>query len=286
MITKLTDEQVMMREALARCLNDLRGAKSAPGKAGFGAPRWDVACKVLAADLGVLAVSFPQEHGGLGGGLADNLIVLEASARPQASGYVVNGHKSVVYAAPWATHLIVTARTAGASTDPHGISLLLLDSNARGIRRRDFMAIDGTAASEIFLEDVHVSGERLLGAAREAAPLIDLVVDEAMVALCSDAIGVLAKLNEDTVAYARQRRQCGRAIAEFQVLQHRMVDMYVELQQVTSIAAMASLNMSAPAAARAQAVSAAKWRWERRAVSSLRARCRFTVESALRPNCL
>jgi len=79
-----------------------------------------------------------------------NLAHVEMRARRSAEAYRLNGSKSVVYLAPWATHLFVTARTGGMAGDRNGISLFLLDQSAPGIRRRDFTTVDGVGASELY----------------------------------------------------------------------------------------------------------------------------------------
>ena len=84
------------------------------------------------------------------------------------------------------------------------------------------------------------------------------MLDEARAALCAEALGVMGELQRQTVEYARQRKQFGRAISEFQVLQHRMVDMFVQLEQSVSMTYMATLKLGLPAAERGRAVSAAK----------------------------
>ena len=78
-----------------------------------------------------------------------DLANLKTSAKKEGAGYVLNGHKSVVYAAPWATHLLVTARTGGNQRDRDGVSLFLIDAKLPGIVRRDYPTVDGSRAAEI-----------------------------------------------------------------------------------------------------------------------------------------
>ncbi len=72
---------------------------------------------------------------------------LRTTARRDGAGWVLNGHKSVVYAAPWATHMLVTARTGGAQREADGVSLFLVEANRPGIVRRDYPTVDGFHAS-------------------------------------------------------------------------------------------------------------------------------------------
>lgn len=185
---------------------------------------------------------------------------VKTMARRQGDSYVLSGHKAVVSGAPWATHVIVTARTSGGHRDHDGLSLFLLEMPVEGLVMRDYPTVDGGRASELFLEDVTVPASALLGKEGAALPVIEQVVDEATVAVCAEAVGVLRQLHAQTLDYAKQRKQFGKAIADFQVLQHRMVDMFMEVEQASSMCLMATLKLNEPAHERALAVSAAKSR--------------------------
>jgi hypothetical protein len=171
---------------------------------------------------------------------------------------VLNGHKAVVVGAPWATHLIVTARTGGGQREAKGVSVFLIDKTAKGVVTRDYPTVDGQRASEVYLENVSVPADALIGAADAGLPLVEKVIDEATAAALAEAMGVLAKLHEGTLDYTKQRKQFGQPIGSFQVLQHRMVDMFIAVEQSTSITYMATLKLDESDAERAKAVSAAK----------------------------
>ena len=153
-----------------------------------------------------------------------------------------------------ATHLLVTARTGGAQRDAGGVALLLIPADAKGITRRDYLTVHGTSASEVYFENVAVGAEHVLNA--EALPLIEAVVDEATAAVCAEACGVLKVLHATTLDYAKQRKQFGKAIGDFQVIQHRLVDMFMEVEQAVSMTMMATLKLDT--AERSAAVSMAK----------------------------
>jgi hypothetical protein len=199
---------------------------------------------------------------------------LKTTARKSGAGYVLSGHKAVVLGAPWASHLIVTARTSGAQRDQGGVSVFLVDKSAPGVVTRDYPTYDGQRASEVVFESVSLPADALIGPEGEGLPLIEAVVDEATVALCGEACGVLRRLHEGTVDFTKQRKQFGQPISQFQVLQHRMVDMFIQLEQSISMTYMATIRLSEPdAAARAKAVSGAK-------VQIGRA-CRFVGQNAI-----
>ena len=84
------------------------------------------------------------------------------------------------------------------------------------------------------------------------------MLDEARAALCAEAGGVLSELVRQTVDYTKQRKQFGLPISSFQVLQHRMVDMFIAAEQSVSMTFMATLKLDLSATERAAAVSAAK----------------------------
>jgi alkylation response protein AidB-like acyl-CoA dehydrogenase len=149
-----------------------------------------------------------------------NLANIRTTAKKDGAGYVLSGHKGVVYAAPWATHLLVTARTGGSGSEAGGVSLFLIDANLPGIVRRDYPTVDGFQASEVYFENVAIPGDALLGGEGAGLPLIEQIVDEATVAVCAEACGVAFKLHEGTLEYAKQRNQFGQPISRFQVLQH------------------------------------------------------------------
>lgn len=316
-----TEEQVLLRDSLSRYLRDEgeghgEGGRNAWPSDAARRKRW----QSLASDLGVLAAPFPEELGGLGGGFAEHLIILEELGRvlcgepylstavfagsllkqtggplardlisriisgecivavahaeaqsryealniqtalvKEGDGWLLSGRKIVVDAAPWATQYLVTCRSHGASLELQGVSLAVLERDAKGIRRRDFRTIDGLAASEMEFDAVRVESSQILGTPRRSGEMLLHALDEVTIGACAEALGVLRRMLDDTVEYTQQRRQFGRPIAEFQVLQHRMVDMYVEHEQAISITRMAADQLQEGGHVRAQAVSAAKW---------------------------
>jgi pimeloyl-CoA dehydrogenase small subunit len=206
----------------------------------------------IAAGETMMAFAFAEPQGRY------NLADLTTSAKKQGSGYVLNGQKAVVIGAPWANQLIVTARTAGGQRDTKGVSVLLVDKKAKGVSSRDYPTVDGLRAAEITFENVEVPAANVIGPADDALPLIERVVDEAIAATCAEATGCMKVLVDTTVAYSKQRKQFGVPIGKFQVLQHRMVDMFVNYEQSVSITLMVTLKLDESDAERAKAASAAK----------------------------
>jgi alkylation response protein AidB-like acyl-CoA dehydrogenase len=197
-----------------------------------------------------------------------------AQARRQAGGHWrLDGRKAVVMAAPWASQLLVTARTSGAQNDERGISLFIVDKDALGVSTIDYPTIDGRRASDIVFENVDLPADALLGEDGAALPLLELVGDEAIAAICAEAVGVLGRMQTDTVSYTQQRRQFGQSVASFQALQHRMVDMYLQIEMATSAMYLATLSLTGAGSERSRAASAAK-------VTIAKA-CRFVGQNAV-----
>ena len=189
-----------------------------------------------------------------------DLANLETTAKADGGDYVLNGHKAVVIGAPWATHFVVTARTSGDQTDRDGVSVFIVAKDTQGVSTRDYATVDGRRASEVYFENVKVSGDALIGDAGASLPLIEKVVDEATAAVCAEAVGAMKVTNETTVDYSRQRKQFGVPIGSFQVLQHRMADMLMEYEQSVSMCYLATIKLDEDEVTRKKNVSAAKVR--------------------------
>ena len=173
----------------------------------------------------------------------------------------------------------VTARTAGARRDRDGVGLFLVDAASPGVSRRGYPTQDGLRAAEITLSGVRVSPEDVLG--DSVLPAIEHVIDEAIAALCAEAVGVMQVMHDATLEYLKTRKQFGCPIGSFQVLQHRPSDMLVALEQARSMAMFATMMAAEDdAAERHKAIAAAKVQIGRSGRSSGRRRSSCTAASA------
>jgi alkylation response protein AidB-like acyl-CoA dehydrogenase len=189
------------------------------------------------------------------------LFNVETSARATAEGYLLQGAKTVVVHGAQAHRLVVSARLSGGSREKGGLALFLVDPTARGVTRREYRTIDGLRAADISFAGTTLPRDALLGVAGEAWPVIDAVSDYGVALLCAESIGVMEMLNSQTLEYTKTRKQFGQPIARFQALQHRMVEMFMQLEQARSMAYLAAVKLaSADDAERRRAVSAAKVR--------------------------
>lgn len=184
---------------------------------------------------GALAFTEPQSR--------YNLADVAVTARQQGDGWVIDGTKSVVLNGPSADLLVVSARTGGEQRDRDGVSLFLVPGDSAGISRRDYPTVDGLRAAEITFDGVEVGADALLGEAGAGLPVLEQVIDEGILAIGAEAVGAMEVAYKVTVEYCKTREQFGQPIGQFQVLQHRMVDMFMQHEQAKSLLYMAAMRM-------------------------------------------
>ncbi len=164
------------------------------------------------------------------------------SARKEGEKYIINGQKSMVLNAESADHLVVVTRTNGSQVDEEGITLFLVDSDSKGLERNNFPTVDGLRASEITFDNVEVNSERMIGDPDKGFSILRTITNNAILALCAEAVGAMEVLYKDTVEYTQQREQFDHPLSDFQVLQHRMVDMFMEYEQCKSLLFRATME--------------------------------------------
>lgn len=206
----------------------------------------------IVAGENVWAVAYAEPQGRY------NLADLVTTAKADGDGFVLNGYKAVVLGGPWADKLIVTARTSGGQRDSDGVSVFIVDKSAAGVSARDYPTVDGRRASEITFENVKLGADALIGKAGKGLPLVEKVIDQGIGALCAEAVGGMKELNDATVEYCKTRKQFGVPIGKFQVLQHRMVDMFMAYEQSVSMTYMVNMKMDESNVERTKAASGAK----------------------------
>ena len=181
------------------------------------------------------------------------------TARRDGARFVLDGAKTLVLHGDVADKIVVSARMSGDRREPPGIGLFLIDAGAQGVSRRGYQTIDGQRAAEVTLAKVAVEPQAAIGKPGEGFGVIRRVVDEAIAALCAEAVGSMAAMHELTVDYLKTRRQFGVPIGTFQVLQHRSVDMLIALEQARSMALLATMMVAeANEAERHKTIAAAK----------------------------
>jgi len=172
------------------------------------------------------------------------LFDVAVTAKSDGGGYVLNGTKSVVIHGAQADHLIVSARTSGAQRDTDGISLFVVPADAAGMTRRDYRTIDCQHAADVTFDNLKLPASALLGKAGAGWAILDAVSDYAIALLCAEAVGAMEALNGATLEYLKTRQQFGVPLGKFQALQHRMAEMYMEMEQARSMATLVAVKVS------------------------------------------
>jgi alkylation response protein AidB-like acyl-CoA dehydrogenase len=183
---------------------------------------------------------------------------VSTTAKQSDEMYVLNGRKAVVVNAPSSSHLIISARTSGDTTDTSGISLFLVKSDADGVTLRSYPLVGGGHAAEVTLSDVAVQKDALLGVEGEAFDAISAVNAKATLAICAEALGLMESIKTLTNEYLKTRKQFGVPIGKFQALQHRLADVLIEIEQARSAVINLAGHLDAEASVRDVHVSATK----------------------------
>lgn len=204
-----------------------------------GAARGDRLARLAAGDL-QLAFAFVERQSRY------ELANVETRAEPDSGGYRISGAKSVVFNAPAADVIAVSARTSGGSRDREGLTVFALDADAPGLEVRAYRTMDGLRAGEVALEGVRAGPGDVLGRPGEGLAVTEGAVNAGIVAACAEASGIMGRMHRDTIEYLKHREQFGTALATFQALQHRLVDMYMACELSRSMAYMAAVRLADP----------------------------------------
>jgi alkylation response protein AidB-like acyl-CoA dehydrogenase len=175
------------------------------------------------------------------------------TATRRSGGWTISGRKSTVLAAPWAERLIVSARDEASGQ----LLLFGLDPDIAGVAMTPYATVDGRCAADVTFDGVLLDDSGLL-CLDDCSDKLDFALDAARAAQGAEALGVMRRMVRDTIEYTQQRRQFGKALAEFQVLRHRMADMAIELENARSAVYLGTLKLTAPVSERRRAISAMK----------------------------
>jgi len=174
------------------------------------------------------------------------LFNIQTQALREGDDYLLSGVKSGVIHGAQADQLIISARTSGAGRDTAGLSLFLVPKASAGLVCRDARSNDGMRVATLHLEQVRVPASARLGTEGSAWPLIEATADYAIALLCAEALGVMEVLCEASLAYLKTRQQFGVPIGKFQALQHRMAEMFIQLEQARSMAMLVAVKVETP----------------------------------------
>ena len=220
---------------------------------GTNAAHGDLLNAMIAGEL-LLSLAYAEENSRY------DYRIVAATAKPDGAGYVLSGKKRAVPYGAAADKLIVSVRTAGGDHDADGITLVLVDRDAPGVSRFDYKTVDGQRASDVTFENVRIGADAVLGEPGKGLALLELVLDNGVAALCAEAVGNMSVMQKTTVEYIKAREQFGVPIGSFQALQHRAVDMLIEVELSRSMLyyGTVALDPAGDARERKRAVSATK----------------------------
>jgi alkylation response protein AidB-like acyl-CoA dehydrogenase len=177
---------------------------------------------------------------------------LSTKAVEQGSEWQLSGAKLAVIAGAAADELVVSATTAT------GVCLFLVNSSLPGVKRKARTGYDGMALADVSFENVRVPASALLGEAGRGSDVLVRLFEEANAALCAEAVGIMADMLDFTTDYLKTRTQFGVPIGSFQVLQHRTVDMLMQVELARSMAILAAVSLDCPHEERWRNIAATK----------------------------
>jgi len=188
-----------------------------------------------------------------------NLSDVVTEAKSDGDNFILNGYKSVVMNGPSANKIIISARTSGTQLEENGITLFMVDGDSEGLNKTNYKTVDGRRASDLTIENVSVSKDDIIGQIDAGFDILDSSIDRAILAISAEAVGAMEVLYKTTVEYTKTREQFGTSIGKFQVLQHRMVDMFMEYEQCKSLLYMATMKHEEGSADAKKAISGLKY---------------------------
>ncbi|MCS3453467.1 MULTISPECIES: acyl-CoA dehydrogenase family protein [Bradyrhizobium] len=181
-------------------------------------------------------------------------------ATRSGNGFKLSGDKAFVVDGHTADLLIVAARTAGSAGDKNGLTLFLVDPKAKGLTVERTAMVDSHNAARIVFDNVEVNADSVLGEVDQGFGLLEGVLNIGRGAVASEMVGLSDEVFGRTVAYLKERKQFGKAIGEFQALQHRAAQLYIDIEitRAAVLKALQALDTDADKAATAVAVAKAR----------------------------
>ena len=164
------------------------------------------------------------------------------SGTETGNGYQISSTKCMVLHGATADAFVVSFRTSGGTVDENGITLALVPADRAGLTVNGFPTVDGLQSSELTFDKVEVTADDILGEAGNGFEALNGAINDGILAIAAEAVGAMEVLYKDTVAYTQEREQFDHPLSDFQVLQHRMVDMFVEYETCKSMLLRATME--------------------------------------------
>ncbi len=154
------------------------------------------------------------------------------------SKFILNGTKTLVLNGSNAEKIIVTCN------NDETLNIVILDANTSGVSINSFSTVDGQSCSEISFENVKLNKSNIVATGNDAKNLLKETINLATLCICAEAVGCMESCYHKTLEYTKGREQFGQPISGFQVLQHRMVDMFIESELAKSLLIKAMLEVN------------------------------------------
>jgi len=227
-------------------------AASALSRGGSAAQKSEYLPKISAGELlATLAIDEGSKH---------RPLQTRLQAARSGNGFRLNGSKAFVVDGHVADLLIVAARTAGSDGERDGVTLFLVDPKAKSVATERTVMVDSHNAARIDFDNVEVNADHVLGEVDQGFGLLEGVLNIGRGAVASEMVGLSEEVFGRTVSYLKERKQFGKAIGEFQALQHRAAQLYIDIEITRAAVLKAQQALDGDVASAAAAVAVAKAR--------------------------
>jgi alkylation response protein AidB-like acyl-CoA dehydrogenase len=227
-------------------------AASALSRGGSAAQKSEHLPKISAGELlAALAVDEGTKH---------RPLQTKLQAARSGNGFRLNGSKAFVVDGHVADLVIVAARTAGSAGERDGLTLFLVDPKTKGVAAERTVMVDAHNAARIDFDNVEVNADHVLGEVDQGYALLEGVLNIGRGAVASEMVGLSEEVFGRTVSYLKERKQFGKAIGEFQALQHRAAQLYIDIEITRAAVLKALQTLDGDVASAAAAVAVAKAR--------------------------
>ena len=176
---------------------------------------------VSGAHLGALAMSEP--------GAGSDVVGMKTRAEKKGDRYILNGNKMWITNGPGADTLVVYAKT-DPDAGPRGITAFLIEKGMKGFstaQKLDKLGMRGSDTCELVFEDCEVPEENVLGQVNDGVRVLMSGLDYERTVLAGGSLGIMQACLDVVLPYVHDRKQFGKSIGEFQLVQGKLADMYV-----------------------------------------------------------
>jgi len=250
-------DQALLAEELGRAQPAepwlANAALCAPLLAACGDPAHAAIAAAMAEGGAMLALAAWETQGRY-----DAFDVSTTAQQHEPGQWTLDGRKTLVLGGGAAAVLLVLARTGGQRRDRSGLTLFAVPADTRGISIDALPTYDGRQTASVTLRRATVPDSARIGPMDGAWPLVEGAIDQATVMACAEAVGTMSRAFDLTRDYLVTREQFGRPLTANQVIRHRLVDLYVSVEQARAITELAANALHGDAVARMRAVSHAK----------------------------